>query len=76
MNEFIFLFLVISTYNEPVSGWINNDYGPTKFVLKIMLGMLRVLNLNPYLIFHIVPGDYTINALIVSAWDVAQQKTK
>ncbi|KAJ8688432.1 hypothetical protein QAD02_024227 [Eretmocerus hayati] len=66
--------IVISTYQEPIRGWIDNMYGPTGVVAGAGTGLLRSLHCDGTLKANVVPGDMTVNALIASAWDVAQTK--
>ncbi|KAJ8916661.1 hypothetical protein NQ315_000306 [Exocentrus adspersus] len=70
--------IVISTYKEPIPGWINNIYGATGVVFGSGMGMLRVLYCDGDADANMVPVDMCINGLIASAWDVAQrfQETK
>ncbi|XP_058793396.1 fatty acyl-CoA reductase wat-like [Phymastichus coffea] len=63
--------IVISTYMEPVRGWIDNMYGPTGVAAGAGGGLLRSLHCDGKLKANVVPGDLTINALIASAWDIA-----
>lgn len=65
---------VISTYQEPIRGWIDNMYGPTGVAAGAGTGLLRSLHCNGSYTANVVPGDMTVNALIASAWDVAKLK--
>lgn len=64
--------IVTSSIREPVIGWIDNLYGPTGVVAGVGTGVLRTLHCNRDIVANIVPVDTTVNALIVSAWDVAE----
>ncbi|XP_015586610.1 fatty acyl-CoA reductase wat isoform X2 [Cephus cinctus] len=68
--------IVVSTANEPIDGWINNLYGPTGVVAGAATGLLRTLYCDANINANIVPVDLAVNALIVSAWDVATQTNK
>lgn len=74
--QYIFLhyFSVISTYKEPVSGWIDNIFGVTGALVGGGAGLLRVMNFDKNYTAQIVPADLTVNSLIASAWDVANNK--
>lgn len=61
-------FLVISTAKEPVCGWMNNLYGIAGLVAQIGLGIMHVLYTEPEIRAEIVPADYCVNSMIVSAW--------
>lgn len=63
--------IVTSSVREPVTGWIDNLYGPTGVVAGVATGLLRTMHCDKDIIANIVPVDMTVNALIASAWDVA-----
>ncbi|XP_076668926.1 fatty acyl-CoA reductase wat [Andrena cerasifolii] len=65
--------IVISTYKEPIQGWIDNLYGPTGVAAGAGSGILRSIHCDGSMIANVVPGDLTINALIACAWDVANR---
>ncbi|XP_037041771.1 fatty acyl-CoA reductase wat [Bradysia coprophila] len=64
--------IVIPTYKEPVSGWIDNMYGPTGIIVGVGSGLLRVFRSNPENFAELVPVDMVCCALLASAWDVAK----
>nr|CAI5868673.1 unnamed protein product [Callosobruchus analis] len=61
--------IVISTYREPVPGWINNLYGPTGIVAATMSGVLRVMSVDIDCKADMVPVDTCVAGLLASAWD-------
>ncbi|XP_015586810.1 fatty acyl-CoA reductase wat [Cephus cinctus] len=63
--------IVISTYQEPIRGWIDNMYGPTGVAAGAGTGLLRSIHCDGSIHANVVPGDMAVNALIASAWDVA-----
>lgn len=65
---------MISTYQEPVPGWVDNAFGPTGAMIAGGAGILRVIHADNSTKTETVPADYTINALIASAWNVANEK--
>ncbi|XP_076658436.1 fatty acyl-CoA reductase wat [Halictus rubicundus] len=65
--------IVISTYREPVRGWIDNLYGPTGVAAGAGTGILRSIHCDGSKLANVVPGDLTVNALIACAWDVADR---
>lgn len=67
-------FSVISTYQEPVRGWIDNLYGPTGVAAGAGTGVLRSIHCDGSIEANVVPGDLTVNALIACAWDVANRR--
>lgn len=64
--------IVIPTYLEPISGWIDNMYGPTGIIVGVGSGLLRVFHVCPENFAELVPVDMCVNALLASAWDVHQ----
>ncbi|KAL3270934.1 hypothetical protein HHI36_021439 [Cryptolaemus montrouzieri] len=67
--------IVISTYQEPQKGWINNMYGPTGMCAGALAGIVRVVNCTGSYRADMVPVDMCVAALIAGAWDVSE-KTK
>ncbi|XP_071570403.1 fatty acyl-CoA reductase wat-like [Temnothorax nylanderi] len=63
----------LSSAEEPLVGWIDNMYGPQGVTVSFMLGILRFPPGNPDVKANIVPVDFTVNALIASAWKVYNQ---
>ncbi|EFN84876.1 Fatty acyl-CoA reductase 1 [Harpegnathos saltator] len=63
--------IVISTYREPMRGWIDNMYGPTGVAAGAGAGLLRSIHCNGSMQANVVPADLTVNALVLSAWDTA-----
>lgn len=61
---------VISTYREPLRGWIDNLYGPTGVAAGAGTGLLRSIHCDGSVNANVVPADMTVNALIACAWDV------
>lgn len=74
-NKLVFalILLVVSTYKEPLRGWINNIYGATGIFYGAGIGLLRVLYCDENTDGNIVPVDMCINGLIASAWDTAHR---
>ncbi|XP_043675011.1 uncharacterized protein LOC122632366 [Vespula pensylvanica] len=66
--------VVISTYQEPIPGWIDNMYGPIGIAAGAGMGLIRSHHCDGSIKANLVPGDLTINALIASAWDVANNR--
>ena len=59
---------------EPLCGWTNNLYGATGVIAGAYACVLRVLQGYPNNIAEIIPADYVINNIIVSAWDINKTK--
>lgn len=66
--------IVISTYQEPIRGWIDNLYGPTGVAAGAGTGILRSIHCDGSIKANVVPADMVTNALILSAWDVANNR--
>uniref|UniRef100_A0A2A4JS90 Fatty acyl-CoA reductase n=1 Tax=Heliothis virescens TaxID=7102 RepID=A0A2A4JS90_HELVI len=64
--------IVIGTAKEPVSGWIDNVYGPTGVVVGAAVGLLHVLNCDAKVVADLVPGDMVVCACIAAAWRTAR----
>ncbi|XP_025072855.1 putative fatty acyl-CoA reductase CG5065 [Pogonomyrmex barbatus] len=65
--------IVLSSANEPFGGWIDNTYGPIGILLSSLLGIATFLYSFKHVRADVVPVDFTVNALIVSAYDVFNQ---
>uniref|UniRef100_A0A336LKC5 Fatty acyl-CoA reductase n=1 Tax=Culicoides sonorensis TaxID=179676 RepID=A0A336LKC5_CULSO len=68
--------IVMPTADEPVPGWINNYYGPIGIVYGVCLGVLHVFYVDGTKKAQLVPVDYCVNALLVSAWDRSKRGLK
>ncbi|KAG7201488.1 hypothetical protein KM043_004247 [Ampulex compressa] len=66
--------IVISTYREPIRGWIDNMYGPTGVAAGAGTGLLRSIHCDGSIMANVVPGDLTVNAMIAAAWDINRRK--
>lgn len=66
----LFPFVVLSAADEPLVGWIDNYYGPVTLVASAFKGQLKFIWFDANCKANLVPVDKTINALIVTAWDV------
>lgn len=67
--------IVIGTVKEPVSGWVDNVYGPTGVLLGAAVGLLRSLYCKGEKKADVVPADYVVNSCLAAVWDVATIKT-
>lgn len=64
--------IVIPTYREPVSGWIDNMYGPTGIIVGVGAGLLRVFPGKQESRAELVPVDMVVNGTLACAWEIAQ----
>ncbi|KAL7300983.1 hypothetical protein TKK_0006260 [Trichogramma kaykai] len=67
--------VVISSYTDPVRGWVDNVFGATGAMVGGGAGLVRTLYVDPECTAELVPVDLTVNALISTAWDVARSKS-
>ncbi|XP_067204289.1 fatty acyl-CoA reductase wat-like [Linepithema humile] len=66
--------IIISTYREPIRGWIDNLYGPTGIILGASIGLLRSVHCDGSMSTNVIPADLVINTLIACACDAANTK--
>lgn len=64
--------IVIGTSKEPVSGWIDNLYGPTGIVVGVGAGIIRCLHADPETVSDLVPVDLVVNAVLATGWKRSQ----
>jgi fatty acyl-CoA reductase len=64
---------VVGTRKEPISGWIDNLYGPTGVFVGAGTGFIKTIHVDGTKDANIVPVDMAVNALIASAWEVASK---
>jgi fatty acyl-CoA reductase len=66
-----FCCIVISTWKDPIPGWMDNANGPTKVPLAASLGMVRSAYVDRNRVADIVPVDMVVNAIIAAAWETS-----
>ncbi|XP_047370185.1 fatty acyl-CoA reductase wat-like isoform X1 [Vespa velutina] len=66
--------IVLPTYIEPTKGWTDNMNGLVGITAGGAIGIIRIHLCDESLNVNIIPGDLTTNALIVSAWDIANNR--
>ncbi|XP_025837496.1 fatty acyl-CoA reductase wat-like [Agrilus planipennis] len=59
------------TYQEPLSGWAGNLYGPIGITVGVAMGLLKALYIKPLNVADIVPADFVVNCIISAAWDIS-----
>lgn len=64
--------IIIGTAKEPVSGWIDNIYGPTGIVVGASLGLLHTMRAKSSMTADMVPGDMVVNTIIAAAWNASR----
>ncbi|EDW81109.2 uncharacterized protein Dwil_GK11197 [Drosophila willistoni] len=68
--------VIIASYKEPMSGWIDNLNGPIALLYGAAFGIVRVSWANYQAQAGIVPVDYCANMALVCAWKTAQETTR
>ncbi|KAH8413644.1 hypothetical protein KR222_002543, partial [Zaprionus bogoriensis] len=63
---------IIATDKEPVSGWIDNFYGPIALVYGVGFAFLRILRVDRKVNSKCVPVDYCASVILASCWKRAQ----
>lgn len=66
---------MISTWAEPLLGWINNVYGATGVILGTGLGLLRVWGAGADVVGDMIPVDIAINITLAATWEVITKNT-
>ncbi|XP_073831839.1 fatty acyl-CoA reductase wat-like [Musca autumnalis] len=64
--------IVVSSYREPFSGWIDNFNGPVGLLVACGLGVMRTNHANPDIKPDIVPVDIVAKALLVAGYKLAK----
>jgi fatty acyl-CoA reductase len=73
LSGIFFCCTVISTWKNPIPGWIDNTSGPTKIQLAASLGMVRSCYLDRKKVADLVPVDMVVNAMIAAAWETSSR---
>lgn len=60
--------VIVSTYREPVRGWIDNVYGPVGLMVGIGTGVLHTYHYDIDAVTEMVPVDLVVNSVIATAW--------
>jgi fatty acyl-CoA reductase len=70
-SDILFCCIVISTWKDPIPGWIDNMNGPTKMQLAASFGMIRTTFVDKNKVADMVPVDTVVNAMIAAAWETS-----
>ncbi|XP_017140066.1 fatty acyl-CoA reductase wat-like [Drosophila miranda] len=63
--------IIIATSSEPVSGYIDNLYGPIGLVYGVAHGVIRIALVDVNAQNSVVPVDYCASMALASAWKTA-----
>lgn len=67
--------LVTPCAKEPSIGWIDNYMGAMGLTAGMLNGFIKFLPCSGNKRTNFVPADFTVNALITSAWDVSTRSS-
>lgn len=65
--------MILSTYKEPIPGWVDNVYGPLGVTFSVGVGLMRTLHCAPDNKADMVPVDYVVNSLLAVAYETANR---
>ncbi|KAL1453313.1 hypothetical protein WDU94_007461 [Cyamophila willieti] len=68
--------IVVSTWSDPIPGWIDNLYGPTGLVCGGLAGIIHSVLADPNVKADLVPVDFVANALVCAPWHARQSYEK
>ncbi|XP_052836478.1 fatty acyl-CoA reductase wat [Drosophila gunungcola] len=60
--------VIIAAHKEPISGWVDNMYGPMAILFGVARGVLRIATIDNNAEASLVPVDYCANLALASAW--------
>ncbi|KAJ8687690.1 hypothetical protein QAD02_023484 [Eretmocerus hayati] len=67
--------IVLSSFKEPVAGWVDNWNGPTGIIAAAGKGFFRTMLCHEDKVADLVPVDIVINLMIVAAWRTATHRS-
>ncbi|CAK9831247.1 Putative fatty acyl-CoA reductase CG5065 [Anthophora retusa] len=68
--------IVISTIEDPVSGWLDNFNGPVGMLIGGAKGILRILRIDGNIANDYIPVDLAIKVMITATWKRGLQTVK
>ncbi|XP_036673844.3 fatty acyl-CoA reductase wat [Drosophila suzukii] len=68
--------IIMSTYKEPLNGWVDNLFGPMALCFGGARGIMRVTTVDRDAKIGIVPADYCVNVALACAWRTAEKSVK
>uniref|UniRef100_A0A1B0G432 Fatty acyl-CoA reductase n=1 Tax=Glossina morsitans morsitans TaxID=37546 RepID=A0A1B0G432_GLOMM len=60
--------MVVSSVDEPFTGWVDNLNGPCGLLLTATLGLTHTAHISPRTKLNMIPCDVTVHGLIISAY--------
>ncbi|XP_043273034.1 putative fatty acyl-CoA reductase CG5065 [Venturia canescens] len=67
--------IVLSSFREPVAGWVDNCNGPTGIIAAAGKGFFRTMMCYADKVADLVPVDIVINLMICAAWRTATHRS-
>lgn len=64
-------FVVVSSIEEPVPGWVDNFNGPLGMLVACGIGLLRTNHADPDVKTDVIPVDVTVRSLLIAAYKLA-----
>ncbi|XP_015602378.1 putative fatty acyl-CoA reductase CG5065 [Cephus cinctus] len=68
--------IVLSSFREPVAGWVDNWNGPTGIIAAAGKGFFRTMLCHEQKVADLVPVDIVINLMICAAWRTATHRSE
>ncbi|XP_063709198.1 fatty acyl-CoA reductase wat-like [Culicoides brevitarsis] len=68
--------IVMPSFKDPVSGWVNNYYGPVGLMYGIAMGCVHVFRGSCKCTAEMVPVDMVVSCILATAWDMARNSYK
>lgn len=65
---------MISTYLEPIRGWIDNVYGPIGMIVGAGSGVIHTYYKDCDVVTDLIPVDIAVNALICATKETGTKK--
>ena len=67
--------IVVSTWREPMQGWVDNLNGPTGLFLIAGIGVMRTARIHEDLQTDGVPVDTCANLTLAAAWRTSRERS-
>lgn len=68
--------IVISTYEDPIPGWIQNFYGLTGILITLVIGFNRIIPTTNECKGDFVCADHVINSSLAIIWNTVDREQK
>ncbi|XP_066999376.2 putative fatty acyl-CoA reductase CG5065 [Anabrus simplex] len=68
--------IVLSTWREPMPGWVDSLAGPAGLVAAGGKGLFRTIHCNGDKVADLIPVDMVVNLTICAAWRTARERSQ